>query len=217
MPALDPPGNIQLLPQGGPVRRQPNWEESLESITELIFQAHQLKRIHRTGYQFLGPGRESVAEHTFATIFIAYVMAQINPRVNALRLLSMCLIHDLPEARTGDLNYVQKRYVTADEDRAMAESVATLPFGRKMTDIISEFRKGQSMEAKLAHDADQLSFVVELKFLLEMGFATPEKWISSVVQRLKTPTGKKMADAIMATPLDGWWQKIFLDKPKRKK
>jgi len=48
--------------------------------------------------------------------------------VDALKLISMCLVHDLPEARIGDLNSVHKAYVEPDEPRAVADMVRALPF-----------------------------------------------------------------------------------------
>ena len=41
----------------------------------------------------------------------------------------MCLFHDLVEARTGDLNYVSKKYVQADEVAAVNDMTVNLPFG----------------------------------------------------------------------------------------
>jgi len=95
----------------------------MRNIANLLFKAKILKNIPRSGYHFLGVGKESVAEHSFGTAFIAYVISQIEPDVDALKLISMCLVHDLTEAKIGDLNYVQKKYVTADENKAVADSL----------------------------------------------------------------------------------------------
>ena len=80
----------------------------MKNIANLLFQANILKNIPRSGYHFLGAGKESVAEHSFSVSFIALVMAQMEHDVDAFRLIAMCLVHDIPEAKTGDLNYVQK-------------------------------------------------------------------------------------------------------------
>ena len=72
-----------------------------KSIANLLFEAKMLKEIPRSGFHFLGAGKESVAEHTFSTTFIAFVMSQLEPEIDALKLISMCLVHDLPEARIG--------------------------------------------------------------------------------------------------------------------
>ena len=85
----------------------------MKDIVHLLFEARKLKDTPRSGYHFLEAGKETVAEHSFMTTFIAFVMAQTHPDVDKTRIIQMCLIHDLCEARTGDLNYVQKKYVSA--------------------------------------------------------------------------------------------------------
>ena len=97
-----------------------------QRIVDLLFQAGILKDIPRCGYHFLGAGRESVAAHCFYTAFIGFVMTQLQPELDARRLLSMCLVHDLLEARTGDLNTVHKSYVTPDNERALEDTVKNM-------------------------------------------------------------------------------------------
>ena len=177
----------------------------MKNIANLLFKAKILKDIPRSGYHFLGVGKESVAEHSFGTAFIAYVISQIEPDVDALRLISMCLVHDLTEAKIGDLNYVQKKYVTADENKAVADITANLPFGSDLADLIAEFNEGLTLEAKLARDADQLAFILELKTLADIGYHPPNKWLPFALKRLQTKTGKALAQNIMETSWDAWW------------
>jgi putative hydrolases of HD superfamily len=190
----------------------PNRKVSMQRIAELLFQAHQLKHTQRTGYQFLGMGHESVAEHSFATTFIAYVLSQLAPEADSRRLMAMCLVHDLPEARTGDLNYVQKMYVRSDIDKAVADTVAQLPFATELAGLIEEFEAGRTLEAQLASDADQLAFVIELKSLADNGYSPPKDWLPIVQARLKTLPGRELGNALLSMPLDRWWRKLFLDR-----
>jgi len=178
---------------------------NMERIADLLFEALMLKQIPRSGYSFLGAGKENVAEHSFSTAFIAFIFSKLEPDADAARLMSMCLVHDLPESRIGDLNYVQKQYVSADESRAVEHAVAGLPFGSDMQALIIEFNTGKSLEARLARDADQLSFVLNLKALQDIGHTSPAKWIPCVVGRLKTATGKKLAESILRRDRDSWW------------
>ena len=177
----------------------------MNKVANLLFEAKILKEIPRSGYHFLGVGQESVAEHCFCTTFIAYVMSQLQPDVDALKLISMCLLHDFPEARTGDLNTVHKQYVTADETKALQAATAGLPFAGQMTELIKEFDDGRTTEAKLARDADHLALVLELKDLIDIGYEPPKTWIKNVINRLQTETGKKIGAAIMQTNRDEWW------------
>ena len=117
----------------------------MRSIANLLFEAKMLKEIPRSGYHFLGAGEESVAEHSFMITFIAFAMAQMDPEIDALKLISMCLVHDLPEARTGDLNYVQKNYVASDEAKAVQDTIQDIPFGPAMAGLIHEFRDRKSV------------------------------------------------------------------------
>ena len=189
----------------------------MKEIVNLLFEAKMLKNIPRSGYPFLGAGKESVAEHSFSTVFIAYVMSQMEQEIDALKLMSMCLVHDLAESRIGDLNYVHKNYVSADEDKAINDATRNVPFGHSIVELTREFNRGESMEAKLAHDADQLSFILELKALSDIGYDPPKKWLKIILKRLETKTGKKISKSIMSTNWDAWWLNNYNEKPDQKK
>lgn len=184
----------------------------MKNIANLLFEAGMLKRIPRSGYQFLGAGKESVAEHVHMMTFIAFVMAKLSPGVDLERLLSICLLHDLPEARIGDLNAVQKKYVQADEEKAVSDLAETLPFGNEMTELMAEFNRRETREALLARDADQIAFILDLKALGDTGYKTPDKWMEHVTARLETDIGRDIAQSILGTQWDGWWLKDFMEE-----
>ncbi|MDL2330325.1 HD domain-containing protein [Desulfosarcina sp. OttesenSCG-928-A07] len=181
----------------------------MNRIVEFLFEAMLLKHVSRTGYQFLGPGRESVAEHTFGVMCAALALSAEAPEADRSRLLMMCLVHDLPEARMGDLNAVQKRYVTADEKTAVADMARGLSFGPEIAALMDEFNAGETLEARLAGDADQLAFLLDLKSLSDMGYRAPEKWSAHVKKRLKTDAGRKLSESIEKTEWDSWWHRLF--------
>ncbi len=187
----------------------------MSRISDLLFQARMLKAIPRSGFGFLGAGRESVADHSFCTAFIAFVMSRMEPQRNALRLISMSLVHDLTESRIGDLNSVQKEYVTADETKALVDTVLDLPFGDSLAELIDEYEANQTPEARLAHDADQLALILDLKALSDLGYRSPSKWLPPVVRRLTTDTGKQLAGEILETEWDEWWLRRLLEQEIR--
>jgi putative hydrolase of HD superfamily len=177
----------------------------MKRIAELLLEARMLKEIPRSGFHFLGAGRESVAEHVYAATFIGWVLAKLAPDVDALKLVSLCLVHDLPEARTGDLNSVQKAYVRADEPRAAADLVRGVVFGAELEALLAEYREGKSREARLARDADQLALILELKELDGIGYRPPQSWLPNVRRRLQTETARRLADEVMKIPRESWW------------
>ena len=182
---------------------------TMKHVADLLFEAAHLKSVPRSGFQFLGSGDESVAEHVFSTTFIAYVLARLNPEADGEKLLSLCLVHDMAEARIGDLNYVQKMYVKADENDAVSDMTRKLPFGDHLAGLIGEFNEGRSREARLARDADQLSLILELKKLSDLGRPHADKWIPHVLERLCTDAGKTLAASILSREQDAWWLKNY--------
>ena len=177
----------------------------MRAITNFLFEVGMLKKTPRTGYQFLGSGRESVAEHSFRTAVIGYVLALQEAGSDPHRTMLMCLLHDLPEARTGDHNYVNKRYVRIDEDQAVEDLARDLPFGADIVSLVREFNDGESPEAILAKDADQLDLILELKEQLDLGNRYASEWLDFAVLRLRSPSAKEMAKDILDTDSTEWW------------
>jgi putative hydrolase of HD superfamily len=143
--------------------------------------------------------------------FICFVMSKMDGDIDGGKLMAMALLHDIPEARTGDLNYVQKKYTKVDEAKAISHLIKPLAFGKDIKSLIDEFNLGETREAKLAQDADQLSFVLELKKLEDTGARSPERWLPLVIGRLQTQTGRQMAQSIMETQWDEWWTNDYCE------
>lgn len=181
----------------------------MKNIANFLFEAGMLKRTPRTGYQFLGSGSESVAEHLFRTIYIGYALGKMCGNVNIDRIVKMCMFHDLPEARTGDQNYVNKKYVAVDLEKAVHDMAATLPFGAEIRELIEEFEHGATEEARIAKDADQLDFILSLKEWKDIGNAYAEEWLEFSLKRLNTETAKELARTVLETDSSLWW---FSDK-----
>jgi putative hydrolase of HD superfamily len=181
----------------------------MKNIVNLLFEVGMLKKTPRSGFQFLGSGCESVAEHSLSTIFIGYTLCKLESHVDELKVLRLCLLHDLPEARTGDMNYVNKKYVSVDEEKAERELADSLLFGDEIKATIAEFNEKKTKEALIAHDADQLSLILQLKEYGDLGNKYSDEWMEFATKRLYTETAKKIAETIMHTDSTDWW---FKDK-----
>ena len=59
----------------------------MKNLANFLFEAGMLKRTPRTGFQFLGSGAESVAEHSFRTSLIGYTLAQLDDEADAGRVV----------------------------------------------------------------------------------------------------------------------------------
>jgi putative hydrolase of HD superfamily len=176
-----------------------------KGIVNFFFELGMLKRTPRSGFQFLRSGQESVAEHSYRVTLIGFTLARLTPRADPFRVVSLCLFHDVPEARTGDLNYVNKQYVEVHEQEAINDLAKTLPFGEDFKELLAEYRAQETLEADLAHDADQLDLILELKEQNDLGNVYANQWIHFARKRLKTNIGKELAAQILATDSTDWW------------
>jgi putative hydrolase of HD superfamily len=179
----------------------------MDSIADFLFEMGMLCKTPRSGYQFLGSGRESVAEHVLRTVYTGYALCKLNPSLNELRVLKMCVLHDLPEARTGDMNYVNKKYVRVDEAKAVRELTESLSFGEDIRQAIDEFNAKETPESRIARDADQIALILQLKEYGDLGNKYSEEWIEYALKRLCTEEGKKLAARIIQTDSSHWWFK----------
>lgn len=181
----------------------------MRDLINFIFEAGMLQKTPRSGFQFLGSGSESVAEHVLRTIFIGYTLCKLEGGLDELKVLKMCLLHDLSEARTGDMNYVNKKYVEVDHEKAIRELASTLSFGEEIKAMIEEFNARSSRESLVCHDADQLALIYQLKEYGDLGNKYSREWISFAKKRLLTDNAREMAEKIMQTDWSDWW---FKDK-----
>ena len=179
----------------------------MDRIADFLFEVGMLNKTPRTGYQFLGSGKESVAEHILRTLFVGYTLCKMDNTLDENRVLKMCLFHDLPEARTGDMNYVNKKYVDVDEEKAVRELTEGISFGNEIKEAIDEFNKKETREAQIAMDADQLALILQLKEYGDLGNKYAEEWINYALKRLNTTTAKELSAKILGTDFSHWWFK----------
>ncbi len=164
-----------------------------------------LQKTPRSGFQFLGSGEQSVAEHLHRVSVIAYVLALLSKVENPHKVVSMAVFHDLSEARISDLNYVHQKYNTRLEEKAHADIIASVPFGKELKSLIDEYEERQTIESKLVKDADNLEWILSLKEQKDIGNERAGEWLPSAVARLKTEAGKSLAEIILQTRSDRWW------------
>ena len=178
--------------------------DRLTRLADFLFETSMLRRTPRSGYQFLGSGSENVATHSFGAAVIGYALARMagaDPAQTVLR----CLFHDIHEARTGDFNYVNKLYNTQDSRAALSDGLAGTGLSQPVLALHDELETAQTIEARLAQDADQLDLMVNLKEALDLGNPYAQKWLECSVERLRTPQGQELAQAIMNTDHTDWW------------
>jgi putative hydrolase of HD superfamily len=146
-------------------REGANWIEFLDELM-------RLKAIPRVGWLLRGVREvESVAAHSFGVAFIAMLLADRararGMQIDIERVLRMALLHDLTEARTGDLPSTIKRYfepstLKAADERAAREILDGLdPLKEPYLGLWREYEQRQGLEARLVKAADKLDLLLQ--------------------------------------------------------
>ena len=180
-------------------------KKEIEGAVDFLFETGMLAKTPRSFSYFLGSGEQSVAEHLTRTTYIGFVLASMSKKVDTSKVLKMCLFHDLAEARVSDLNYVHQKYTEKKEHKAIQDLAATVSFGDEIQEIIDEYEKRKSKEAKFAKDADTLEFLLSLKEQVDIGNERATTWIPPLMKRFLTDEGKELAEVIVKTDSDRWW------------
>ncbi len=176
----------------------------LERLADFFNEVGMLRHTPRTGYAFLGSGKENVSEHSYRVSVMGYVLARMCG-LDPARVTFLCLFHDLHEARTGDFNYVNHRYDQCQARRALEDCVDGTGLEADVLPLWDELAAGASPEAVLAHDADQLDLICNLKAELDKGNAFASQWLESAVKRLRSPEARELAEVVLRTDHNRWW------------
>lgn len=186
------------------MKRKSNKNKHLNTIN-FFFEVGMLSKTPRSGFHFLGTGEQSVAEHVNRTAFIGYALAQMEKDIDVSKVLKMCLFHDISETRISDLNHIHQKYVERKEHSAIQDISNSVPFGRDVFDILSEYEKRQSREALLVKDADTLEWLLALKEQVDTGNTRALEWMKDGMKRLKTKNGIELGKALYSINSNDWW------------
>ncbi len=178
----------------------------MRSLIHFLQEVSHLAHTPRTGFPFLGTGNQTVAEHTYIAAMIGWLLShQMEEEVDPARVVFLCLLHDLPESRTGDLNYVHKRYLRVDMEKVLNDMKKYPFFSDLFLPYIREYEEKKTRASIVAHDADQLELILQLKKQLDLGNTFSTDWIANAEKRLQTDQAKKMAKAILEEKFFNWW------------
>lgn len=106
--------------------------------------------------------RESVAEHCYRMCLMTMVLVtEFGKKLDLEKLLKIILIHDLPEAITGDIPcFMQTPEIKKKKDKeeleAMLKFKNMLPEknGKEIFDLYKEYKERKTLEAKIAKMLD---------------------------------------------------------------
>jgi putative hydrolase of HD superfamily len=174
---------------------------------DLLYELGTLRQVARAWVQF-GNDQQlaNVAEHTFRVSWIAMTIAR-HEGADVSKVAQLALVHDLPETRTGDVNYVTRMYVDRDETQALRDSVRGSAMEEEALKLWHEYKAQDSLEALIVKDADNLDCDLELVESSARGQDLQETLADtrlSVRARLQTDTARRMFDDIYRSDPHAW-------------
>jgi putative hydrolase of HD superfamily len=141
-------------------------ESDISNLVDFFRVSGRLKRIPRSGWVEAGiDSPESVADHTFRTAILCMIHSDLED-LDALKMLQMALIHDLPEAITGDLTPSERTNTAKErEEDAMKKLLYLLPEKQreKYAEIWHEYEEGKTAESKVVKGLDKLEMALQAR------------------------------------------------------
>lgn len=143
----------------------PTGSGDLAGIVAFLQAAERLKDTLRSGHT-AGGRPESTAEHSWRLCLMVLVLERHLPGVDLLRLLKLCIVHDLGEAISGDVPATRQ---TADDGKAAREradlAALAAPLPEPETAAIlalwDEYDAAATPEAVLAKGLDKIETVLQ--------------------------------------------------------
>lgn len=180
---------------------------------DFLFEIGSLRNVQRAWRQQMGVDVANNLEHSFRVAFIALVLARMEGVEDEGKIMKLALMHDLEESRTADHTHFQKPYVKLDKEKAAKDVFEGTSLEDFSKDLFKEYKKMESMEAKIVKDADQLDIDFELKELEEQGHQIPAKWLESrnkiKEETFHTESAKKLHELVWKADRSDWYKDVF--------
>ncbi len=187
-----------------------------KSLVNFFYELGTLRKVARSHRQNLLTNdlSDNIASHTFRVSIIGYFLAELE-KANIQKVLLMCLFHDVPESRSGDQNWVHKRYVKVFEKQILHDQLSPLPFFRNIFNFITEYVKRETKESLIAKDADLLDQILLLKEYALQGNKEAQVWLkgkdtnkNAQYLMLKTKSAKKLGKLLLNSNPSDWWNNL---------
>jgi len=192
-----------------------------KKIVNFLFEIGTMKKLPRIHQQLLltQDPSDTIASHSYRVAVISWFVAKME-KADPYKTVMMALLHDTQEIRSGDHNYLHKKYVKIFDEEIAKDQLGDLPFD-DLFGFSKEFEERKSKEAIIAKDADLLDQLLLLKEYTHQGNKEAEIWLHGKgkdrkeniqYKSLKTKSGKKLGKNIIDGRVSGWWDELWTSK-----
>ena len=185
-------------------------------IADFLFELGTMRKLLRMHRQTLltDDMSDNISSHSYRVAFIGWFLAY-EEKADPYKTVMMCLLHDLGEIRSGDQNWVHKKYVKVFNDEIIDEQLNSLPM-KDLYALAKEYKGRVSKEAVIAKDADLIAQVLLLREYEWQGNKEAKIWLhgkgetgNAQIKKLKLANSKRLCKAIYLGNPSDWWENLW--------
>lgn len=157
-------------------------------LVDLLVRLNPLSELPRTGWVLRGVADpETIAAHSHGVALVAMcivdALREQGRQVDGERVLRMALLHDAPEAATGDVPMPVKTPALQAALKAAEGELADRLLG-EYADAFHEAEKQETLEARIVKASDKIQMMIKLLCYTKQGRgALEEFWTNPANQR----------------------------------
>ena len=140
-------------------------EQDIVPLLAFLRASEPLKDTLRSAFTSQGRS-ESTAEHTWRLCLMVLLFEDYYPELDILKLLKICIVHDLGETINGDIAAVDQQQggdKNLEERKDLKELTSLLPTAleKKIIELWDDYDQVNSPEAKVAKAFDKLETMLQ--------------------------------------------------------
>jgi putative hydrolases of HD superfamily len=196
------------------------------SIVNFLFEVGTMRHLPRMHRQVLlnEDMTDTIASHSYRVAVIAWFLAKIE-NADPFKCITMGIFHDIAEARTGDHNWIHKKYIKVYEDEVIQDQFGSLPFP-DLKELVEEYEKRESKEAIVTKQADILDQILLLREYEWQGNKEAMIWLygkdslngngsnkgQAQLNKLTLPSAIELGKMIYEVSPSEWWENLWTSK-----
>ena len=156
-------------------------------VLDFIEEIGVLKNLPRTGWRFRGiKDAESIADHCYRVSLLSMILSDVlteqGIKLNVEKVMRIALLHEVAEARIGDVPFPALEYIPEDVKEAGERAAVTSMFKnfgalqKGYIDLWDEFEGRTSLEGKLVRAADKLELMIQVLEYEKIGYRSLDRF-----------------------------------------
>eukprot|EP00584_Thalassiosira_punctigera_P004068 CAMPEP_0172526662 /NCGR_PEP_ID=MMETSP1067-20121228/1524_1 /TAXON_ID=265564 ORGANISM="Thalassiosira punctigera, Strain Tpunct2005C2" /NCGR_SAMPLE_ID=MMETSP1067 /ASSEMBLY_ACC=CAM_ASM_000444 /LENGTH=217 /DNA_ID=CAMNT_0013310217 /DNA_START=192 /DNA_END=845 /DNA_ORIENTATION=- len=166
-----------------------------------------LKTTKRTGWVMRGVHNpESIADHMYRMSLMSMIASFSDGALDTNRCIKLALIHDLAEARVGDItphcgvSDDEKHRLELETMEQISSMLGPKMGGDEILSLWKEYEDGQTEEARLLKDLDKIEMILQAQEYETEGSheKSLDQFFTSTEGKWRTETGRAWAEEIVS-------------------